>query len=337
MVTANYNHGQYIGMQLEAVLGQSIPPDEVIVIDDGSTDNSVEVVSAIAAKNRTVTLLQNDRNHGVVYTANRGTEVATSDVIYYAAADDFVLPGLFEKSLDMLARYPEAGICCSLRQFLGEDGVTQQIRDYWMPSEEPGFLVTEEVGNILTEFGTFINGANALYRRSALMECMPWRTELGPFIDGYVSHAIALKHGACYVPDVLASKRLTLNRFSRVGRDDPQYQHDITEFALDLMEHDGFWPKKFVREWKNARVRAVVGSVRVRLNESNNDIIRRVDLILELRSAPGAWIFRRIFKMILKLADFCLRSYTVFAYPPTPSRIWRKLTGRLRRASDDSG
>jgi len=206
-----------------------------------------------------------------------------------------------------------------------------------MPSKEPGFLDTDEVGDILVEFGTFINGANALYRRSSLMECMPWRTELGAFIDGYVSHAIALRHGACYVPDVLASKRLTLDRFSRVGRDDPEYMHGITTYALGLMENDGFWPQKFVREWKNARVRAVVGGVRVRLNESNNDIIRRVDLVLDLRPAPGAWIFRRFFKATLKLADFSLRVYTVFAYPPTLGRIWRKLTGRVRRASDDSG
>ena len=59
VVMCNYNHGHYIQEALQAILSQSFPPLEVIVIDDGSTDNSVQIIGGIAEKNPTVKFYRN--------------------------------------------------------------------------------------------------------------------------------------------------------------------------------------------------------------------------------------------------------------------------------------
>jgi glycosyltransferase involved in cell wall biosynthesis len=72
----NYNHGQYIRKALEAILAQSLRPIEVIVVDDGSTDNSVEVIESIMRQDSIVKLLRNDCNRGVSLVSDRESSVS---------------------------------------------------------------------------------------------------------------------------------------------------------------------------------------------------------------------------------------------------------------------
>ena len=72
VVVTNYNHARYLPTALRCILGQSVQPLEVLVIDDGSTDNSIVVIEEIARREPLVNLLPNERNRGVAYTFNRG-------------------------------------------------------------------------------------------------------------------------------------------------------------------------------------------------------------------------------------------------------------------------
>ena len=122
VVMPNYNHGHYIQEALEAILSQSFPPSEVIVIDDGSTDNSVQIIEGIAEKNSTVKFYRNVENMGAWQSSNKGAKIATGEYIYFCAADDRVCPGFFEKSVKILNQNPQAGLCSALLKIIGKDG-----------------------------------------------------------------------------------------------------------------------------------------------------------------------------------------------------------------------
>ena len=81
VVMPNYNHLKYLPKALDALAARERPPDELIVIDDGSSDNSWEIVQAFASKYSFIRAYKNDRNMGVEYTVSRGVELASGDYL----------------------------------------------------------------------------------------------------------------------------------------------------------------------------------------------------------------------------------------------------------------
>ena len=119
VIIPNYNHSRYIVGQLDALAAQTLPPLEVIVVDDASTDDSVEVVERFAQRHPIVRLLRNERNLGVVATLNRGLKEARGELVYFGAADDLVAPCLIESAQSLSERYPQAGIYFEKFRWIG--------------------------------------------------------------------------------------------------------------------------------------------------------------------------------------------------------------------------
>ena len=80
-----YNRETYVGAAIESVLGQTLPPDELIVVDDGSTDASVAVVESFA---RPCIHVIRQENAGIGAARNRGIAAATGDLIAFIDSDD---------------------------------------------------------------------------------------------------------------------------------------------------------------------------------------------------------------------------------------------------------
>src|SRR5215471_18121754 len=117
VVVPNYNHAKFLPTCLTAILRQSSKPLEILVLDDASTDNSLEVIRQFAAEHPLIRLVQNEKNLGVMPNLNKGVELSRGEYVYIASADDEVVPGLFEKSLRLLAEHPEAAYCCAMAEW----------------------------------------------------------------------------------------------------------------------------------------------------------------------------------------------------------------------------
>lgn len=107
-----YNAERYIGATLRSVLAQSLRPAEVIVVDDGSSDGSADVVRSGFPG---VTLLRQP-NQGVAAARNHGIEHAGGDWIAFVDADDIWLPGKLAAQWALLQAHPEARIAYSAWQ-----------------------------------------------------------------------------------------------------------------------------------------------------------------------------------------------------------------------------
>ena len=112
VVLPNYNHGDVIARALEALLHQERRPDEIVVVDDGSTDDSRDVIARFAARSASIRVLVNEQNQGVIAALIRGLEAAGGDYVYFAASDDWVMPGFFKLALEMLEQNPTLGLFC---------------------------------------------------------------------------------------------------------------------------------------------------------------------------------------------------------------------------------
>jgi len=122
VIMSNYNHAHYLGEALRAILNQSFRPSEVIVLDDASTDNSLDIIQQYVESDPIVRLVRNEQNKGLAYNGIKLLALVQGEYLYSAAADDRVLPGFFEKSMRLLAQFPQAGLCSTRTQCIDEEG-----------------------------------------------------------------------------------------------------------------------------------------------------------------------------------------------------------------------
>ncbi|BAY52678.1 putative glycosyl transferase [Thermostichus vulcanus NIES-2134] len=103
-----FNKAPHIVRAVESVLAQSSPADEIIVVDDGSTDGGGELLLPYVAKHGVQLIRQ--ENAGLSVTRNRGVHVAASDYVAFLDADDFWLPNHIATLRRLIFKYPEASL-----------------------------------------------------------------------------------------------------------------------------------------------------------------------------------------------------------------------------------
>jgi N-acetylglucosaminyl-diphospho-decaprenol L-rhamnosyltransferase len=99
-VIVTFNSAEAIARSLPALLGELSPADEVIVVDNASTDGTADAVAALVP---IATVIRNDSNAGFAAAANRGAEAASGDVIVFLNPDAIVQPGFREAILRPLS------------------------------------------------------------------------------------------------------------------------------------------------------------------------------------------------------------------------------------------
>jgi glycosyltransferase involved in cell wall biosynthesis len=210
---ANYNHAHYISEALDAILSQSRRPDEVIIIDDASTDNSIEVIEKFAQRDPIIHLIRNEKNMGPLLSSEKAMNHIHGTYVYFAAADDRVLPGFFEKSLALLQRYPQAGLCSANTSRIGD----KTSRPCNVRVEKPHILPYTPPDRLMDNFhhyGWYLWGHSVVIKRSVFIEAGGLKTELGPLSDAFIFHLAAFSTGACYIPETLTTHRVDKKRYS---------------------------------------------------------------------------------------------------------------------------
>lgn len=207
VVFPNYNDARFLPEQLRSMLGQSYRPKEIIIIDDASTDNSIEVIEGFIAREPRIRLIRNERNMGVEPNINRLIAEATGDYVYLGAADDAVLPGFFEKTMALLSQYPQAGLCSGLGRLMNEQGRDTGLRALPVISKKPCFLPPSQVRRTLSTYGRWFALSSMIIKREALVAEGGQIAAVGSFADNLAAMVVALRHGACFIPEEFSSWR----------------------------------------------------------------------------------------------------------------------------------
>jgi glycosyltransferase involved in cell wall biosynthesis len=109
-VVPNYNDAASVGRAVASLAAQTVPLHEILVIDDGSTDDSVEVITRAIQTIPGARLIRHARNLGVVAALNRGIQEASGDYFFLCSANDEYHVHLVEWCAEMLAQYPGTGV-----------------------------------------------------------------------------------------------------------------------------------------------------------------------------------------------------------------------------------
>lgn len=116
VVIPTYNYAQFISQAIDSVLNQTFADYEIIVIDDGSSDRTLEILQAYGRKICYVT----QSNQGLAAARNRGIQLARGELIIFLDADDWFLPHMLENAVAVFNAQPELGIVVSDWQIADE-------------------------------------------------------------------------------------------------------------------------------------------------------------------------------------------------------------------------
>lgn len=109
-----YNREKYIADAINSILNQTFTDFELIIIDDGSTDNTREILASYNDKR--IKLFFNEKNMGIPYTRNKGLECAKGEFIALLDSDDVAVPDRLEKQLNFFKTHPD---CVIVGGFVG--------------------------------------------------------------------------------------------------------------------------------------------------------------------------------------------------------------------------
>ena len=223
VLLCNYNDARYLPHSLSAICTQTRLPEEVIVLDDGSTDNSLEIIESFAERHPFVRVLKNEKNRGLLYSINRALREARFDFVVWAAADDLLVPNFIARNIQCLERYPEAGMSFSrLAVFQdGSDEVTPFTGEKDGPAFDFGaeacFLSPEKLRERLERSYIWFSANTVMASRAALIQGGGFDQELRWHADHFGFMVVALRHGACCIPEILALMRQRSQTFSSAG------------------------------------------------------------------------------------------------------------------------
>ena len=133
-----YNGASTINVAISAILGQSFRDFELIISDNCSSDNTVEICEAAAKSDRRIRILRQKQNRGPVANFGAVLEAARAPFFMFAAADDWMEPHFIDETLSALEAVPEAVACAPRTLFHCEDGRCREARGS-APINGPGW------------------------------------------------------------------------------------------------------------------------------------------------------------------------------------------------------
>ena len=193
IVVPAYNHAAYLREAVESILGQDYPHVELIVIDDGSTDDTRQILESYTGRFH----WESQSNQGQVATLNRGWMMSRGDILGYLSADDLLLAGAVSAAVRCLIENPDAVLAyCDFNLIDPDSSVVRRVR-------APEFDYREMVTKFMCP-----PGPGAFFRRSAFEKAGVWDANFHQMLDYEYWLRLGLHGRFVRIPEVLAAFRV---------------------------------------------------------------------------------------------------------------------------------
>lgn len=250
---ANYNHGHFIGRAIENVMTQSRKPEEVLIHDDGSTDNSIATINAYVQKYPTLRVQGTYPNQGIHSVLPELVAASRSEWLHMLAADDFPLSGFYEKAMRLVKIYPQVGLVMGNMLSVDEETGDQSIisASDFLP---PGYISPQEfLYQYLAKAPPNHSLCGAmLWRKQCIIDNGMFYDDLISWSDTFTAWNIALSNGIIYINDIVACIRISKSAYSGSIGQSKQKLFMIVKNARARMrskEYAHHYPKIFVDDW----------------------------------------------------------------------------------------
>lgn len=165
-----YNAEKFISAAIDSILQQTFQDFEFLVIDDGSTDNSISIIKSY--NDPRIRLIQNEANSGISATLNKGILLSSTELIARMDADDISHPGRLQKQYDFFQETPECALLSCWVNVITED--EKLIRTEQFKSKYYYYNLT---------FDCWMYHPTVMYKRSAVLDVGGYRSKYAEDFD----------------------------------------------------------------------------------------------------------------------------------------------------------
>lgn len=207
-----YNASRFLRQCLDSLLNQTYRDLRIVLLDDGSTDESLEIAESISRKDSRLVIYKNSKNMGVSYTRNRGLQLCQADYIAFMDADDIAPLSRIETEKEFLDHNPYIDGVGGYYQIIDEDGIKGQITK--LEPHEPEKLRKTMI------FKNIIANGSAMIRKNTINGDLEYPENYAGLED-YFYWINYLKYNSFYnIPEIMQFYRVNSNGLSQTNNGD---------------------------------------------------------------------------------------------------------------------
>jgi glycosyltransferase involved in cell wall biosynthesis len=209
IVLPNYNYAQYLDERIQSLLNQTYRDFELIILDDASIDNSLEVIQKYLSDSRIKTQFY-EQNSGLPYKRwNDGADLAQGEYLLFAGADDSCHPELLSQLVERLENHSSVGLAYTQSWNINGEGEKIQLCKEWTDDLDQvrwcdDFInVGRNECKYLLYSNTIPNASAVLMRRSVFIEAGKFDTQLRLSADWLLYAKILMLSDVAYISEPL--------------------------------------------------------------------------------------------------------------------------------------
>jgi glycosyltransferase involved in cell wall biosynthesis len=229
----SYNHGRFLSQTIESVLSQPDTDIEVVLLDDGSTDETLDIAASV--KDQRFRVTQNPERLGLGRNFNRCLDVAAGTYVKVLCDDDLLYPGALTQLANALDRFPQAPFATSGWHIVGDQGdviETIRLRDDSVATES--LVALREVAKSSWLFRNRIGGPSTVLLRRSALEGVRFNPECKQMLDWELWLQLMRRGPLVYVPRVLSAYRQHSATQSALQWERAQAASDLLDLSLEM-------------------------------------------------------------------------------------------------------
>jgi len=217
VVTPSYNQAQFLEQTIHSVLQQGYPNLEYIIIDGGSTDNSIEIIKKYE---KYLAYWVSEKDRGQTHAINKGFEKSTGDVLAYLNSDDLYVPNTLKTIGTYFQQNHHHNFVYGNVQIINENGNVVKNK------KQPPF---DYIMGCMIGFGLLIDQPSAFWRREVYKSIGPFNEELQFNMDEEYWSRVSQKFQMIHLDKYLAKVRWHNNSktVKNRWRPDDRFSHEI--------------------------------------------------------------------------------------------------------------
>ncbi len=248
-VLPNYNMANLLPRAIQSLADQTECFTEIIIIDDASTDDSLNIIDDFMRKYKNIRLIRHEKNQGVNQSLNDGIKQSLADYILFCAADDWYHPNIVTLAKEAIRKFPAIKLICGDAIFYYYNKSSPFYRMLSFPKKNM-FISSNEVRSIIKKHYIGFNGGSIIANRQAVLEIGMLQPSLRWHADWLLQFVLALRYGIYYIDQVFSyvdmrresycegrhhlgqQKQVLIAMMNRLQEDYPDLWREFRESAL---------------------------------------------------------------------------------------------------------